>query len=140
MSPISLVGLRQVALAHCCARAPSEPCMRIPTHTAQASKEAPNSGAGDSAPFFLMTPLIVRRWQVECTRRIQVSSGVSGSTETARWCLVIALRTAENHSSHSRVIWSSPGDHGCDLCGCVEHGVRDAASQVTAMITGSAQD
>src|SRR5664280_2486463 len=81
MSPISLVGLRQVALAHCCARAPSEPCMRIPTHTAQAS---PNSGAGDSAPFFLMTPLIVRRWQVECTRRIQVSSGVSGSTETAR--------------------------------------------------------
>src|SRR5664280_1516283 len=47
-------------------------------------------------------PLIVRRWQVECTRRIQVSSGVSESTETARLCLVIALRTAVNHSSHSR--------------------------------------
>src|SRR5664280_2817379 len=91
----------QVALAHCCARAPSEPCMRIPTHTAQASR---NSGAGDSAPFFLMTPLIVRRWQVECTRRIQVSSGVSqisGSCgdATELTCSVVALQGYRNRAS-----------------------------------------
>ena len=76
-------------------------CDLASQHTAQASPYGQCRCA--EVPFLLVAPFVSRRWQVECTRRIQVSSGESGSALTARLCLVIAFRIPVSHCSPSRM-------------------------------------
>ena len=94
---VTVSALCRVAAARCRAAAPSEPHVHIPMHTAQASPKGAVQtcrGAGS-----LLAP-VARRWQDACTRR--VSSGDGPVPLAARFCLVIALRVALSHCSHSR--------------------------------------
>ena len=94
---VTVSAFCRVAAARCRAAAPSEPHVHIPMHTAQASPKGAVQtcrGAGS-----LLAP-VARRWQDACTRR--VSSGDGPVPLAARFCLVIALRVALSHCSHSR--------------------------------------
>ena len=62
----------RVAPAHCCAGAPSEPCVRLSPHTAQASPE----GVAGWCAGFLRWRARRLRWQEACIRRVRVPSGV----------------------------------------------------------------
>ena len=93
---------RQVAPAHCCAGAPSEPYLSlVATYGSSKPRRAIQEFRGAGS---LSVP-VARRRQEECVRRVW--SGGPVLPWAMMWCLVIAVRMVRCHCSHSWGLWGS---------------------------------
>jgi hypothetical protein len=112
----------RVALAYCYARAPSGPCMRVPTHTAQAGHEDGSGTNRRERPAPLPPcPLVRVRWSVHSVTgasNLSVGSGICVTFGSQAHLSTSAPSRARHVPSGIRPVIRTPSGEGPGPAAC----------------------